>query len=145
MDELNQEEYCIIIHNDNSIKIGKIHRDLSPPQLKRSSAGIHPDIYSVSEFSNLFQVLMGNNILHSTNNPNPKTLNSSFVEENHETISSLLPIVVDKSIGLDYSSLYPPPSSDEEDVKKIPERPKLSRTTTISIDLKKEKASNLEA
>lgn len=139
MDELNQEEYCIIIHNDNSIKIGKIHHDLSPPKLKRSSAAMHPYIYSVSEFSNLFQVLMGKNILQSANNhiPNPKNFNSSFVEENHETISSLLPIVVDKSIGLDYSSLYPPPSSDEEDVKKIPERPKLSRTTTISIDLKK--------
>ena len=130
MDELNQEEYCIIIHNDNSIKIGKIHHDLSPPKLKRSSAGIHPDIYSVSEFSNLFQVLMGKNILHTTNNP--KNIKLPLVEENHETISSLLPIVVDKSIGLDYSSLYPPPSSDEEDIKKIPERPKLSRTTTIS-------------
>ena len=121
MDEINQEEYCIIIQKDNSIKIGKIRHDLSPPKLKRSTANIHPDIYSVSEFSKLFQILMSKNISHTTNNP--KNINLPFVKENHETISSLLPIVIDQSIGIDYSDLYPPPSSDEE---YIPEKPKLA-------------------
>ena len=127
MDEVNQEEYCIIILKDNSVKIGKIRHDLSPPKLKRSTANIHPDIYSVSEFSKLFQILMSKNILNTTNNPN--NINLPFVKENHETFSSLLPIVIDQSIGIDYSDPYPLPSSDEEDLKKVPERPKLSRAS----------------
>ena len=135
MEEIDQKEYCIIIQKDNSIKIGKFSHDLSPPKLKRSSAGMHPDIYSVSEFSNIFQILRGKNILDTTNNLN--NINLPFVKENHETISSLLPIVIDKSIGIDYSDLYPLPISDEEDLKKVPERPKLAPASFPSSDYKK--------
>lgn len=154
--ELDQEQYSIIIQSDYSIKIDKISKDLSRPELKRTSAGLHFGIYTISEFSCIFQKLY-KSILASNDNLNNNSALLSFLDKN--TINdtdltnvdnnipinqTLLPIIVNNSIGLDYSDLYPPPSSDEEYIKKVPEKPKLSRTTTICLNLKKENDGNLE-
>lgn len=99
MEELNQEEYCIMIQSDYSIKIGKLSKDLSRPKLKRTMAGIYYGTLSISEFSCLFQKLNNNNnnnnLLSSNNTHNNDNL--LFEKEDSQTLQSLLPIMINNN------------------------------------------------
>lgn len=95
MEELNQEEYCIMIQSDYSIKIGKLSKDLSRPKLKRTMAGIYYGTLSISEFSRLFQKLNNNNLLSSNNTHNNDNL--LFEKEDSQTLQSLLPIMINNN------------------------------------------------
>lgn len=104
-EDIDQEEYCIIIQNDNSIKIGKLLNDLSKHKLNQTSDNKFNSILTVSEFSHVFQKLNQSNINIELNNDanflsliQYHTDNKALSDKNKEPdIKSLLPIVVKNS------------------------------------------------
>ena len=134
-EELDQEQYSIIIQSDYSIKIDKISKDLSPPELKRTTAGLHFGIYTISEFSCIFKELYKSSLTNDDNldNSNPflsyvdkNTINDKdFTNVNNDIPinQTLLPIVVDNNSDIDLNI-------DKEEVEKIKHqlvKPKLTR------------------
>lgn len=105
-EELDQEQYSIIIQSDYSIKIDKISKDLSPPELKRTTAGLHFGIYTISEFSCIFQNLYKSSLTNNNDLNNSSIFLSHLdkntindidlpnVNNNIPINQSLLPIVV---------------------------------------------------
>jgi len=136
IEDINQEDYFIMIQSDLSIKIGKNPHDLSRPKLKRTTAGLHYGTYTISEFSCIFQKCYESSLTSDVNNVNKSSPFLSYADKN--TINdiclpninnnipaseSLLPIVVDNNSDLDLSM-------DKEEVEKIKHqlvKPKLTR------------------
>ena len=146
-EELDQEQYSIIIQSDYSIKIDKISKDLSPPELKRTTAGLHFGIYTISEFSCIFKELYKSSLTNDDNldNSNPflsyvdkNTINDiDFTNVNNDIPinQTLLPIVVDNSIGINYSDHLYPINNDEKEIEKIKYplvKPKLTRQNNMN-------------
>lgn len=138
IEDINQEDYFIMIQNDFSIKIGKNSSNLSPPKLTRTTAGEQNNILSISDFSLLFQKLYKPTLTSDVNNVNKSNPFLSYADKNTindidlhlpnvnnniPTSEILLPIVVDNNSDLDLSM-------DKEEVEKIKHqlvKPKLTR------------------
>lgn len=147
-EELDQEQYNIIIQSDYSIKIIKISKDLSRPELKRTTAGLqHCGIYTISKFSRIFKELYKSSLTNDNNLDNSYPF-SSYLDKN--TINdidftnvnndipinqTLLPILVDNSIGINYSDHLYPTNNDEKEIEKIKYplvKPRLTRQNNMN-------------
>jgi hypothetical protein len=139
-EELNQDNYYIMVHKDFSIKIGKISNDLSRPELKRSTNAIHYTIMSVADFSCLFQKLNQQNSVDNY----PQIFSSIPIHDNEKITStnneepsilnSLLPILVNNSEDHndEDDDSFPFKKEELDKIKHLIVPPKLTRQREVS-------------